>query len=515
MLGVKIADLFAGFRLDVDKSSWQQGDKLLNGLKTGLAAFAAWKGFDWAKGAIQQTVDLGGKISDLSQQVGVPAETLQQLGFAAEQSGYSLEGMGTSLGKLSKLAYDAKKGGKEAADAFKKVGVSVKGADGELRPAEDILADIADHIATLPDGTEKTAKTMALFGRSGKDLIPLLNEGSEGIGKLRQEFLDLGAQIDGETIDALEAFGDQQDRVKVAFDGIRNQAVIAVLPALRELVDGFLAWVKANRELIRQRLAQVFGAIVKVVKVLAKAFDVFMKAVEVAAIFLSNWFQIVTENWHLITQAAFAAAGAMAAFKWQAIQAALATMAAWAIPIAAIAGILLLVEDLWVWSKGGDSLLGALHKGAVDVFVKAIEFWVAAAQDFFTWAGKEIDKLGDKFRNIPRDIRDGFVEAFTGEAVNYNSIGGAIQDATRQTANAAARRGLSPEDAAFMRDWQNSSPVSSFRQDPANAARAANGGRPVQATFNISGVTDPAEVARLVNERLRTVLDEAGVATED
>lgn len=498
MLGVKIADLFASLRLEPDEASWKQGDALLNGVKTGLAALAAWKGFDWAKGAIQQTVDLGGKISDLSQQVGVPAETLQQLGFAAEQSGYSLEGMGTSLGKLSKLAYDAKKGGKEAADAFKKVGVSVKGADGELRPAEDILADIADHIAALPDGTEKTAKTMALFGRSGKDLIPLLNEGSAGIGKLRQEFLDLGAQIDGETIDALEAFGDQQDKVKVAFAGIRNQAVIAVLPALRELVDGFLAWVKANRELIKQRLAQVFGVIVKIVKVLAKAFDVFMKAVEVAAIFLSNWFEIITENWHLITQAAFAAAGAMAAFKWQAIQAAIATMAAWAIPIAAIAGILLLVEDIWGWSQGKDSLIGGLHKGLVDVFVKAIEFWVAAAQDFFTWAGKEIDKLGDKFRNIPRDIRDGFTEFFTGQAVNYSSVGSAVDVGAQFARNRETERQLawSPADREFLGAspvWQQEHP----ELDP--RIRAATINAPI--TINGTGM-DAVAIAKAVQEKL-------------
>jgi hypothetical protein len=498
---MKIADLFAGLRLKPDAASFAEGDKLISGIKGGLAAIVAFSGFRWAQGMIQETVELGGAIADLSQKVGVPAETLQQLGYAAKLSGSSMEALGQNLGRLSKLAYDAGKGGKEAAQAFSKVGVKIKGADGALRPAEDLLADIADHIAGLPDGTEKTAKAMALFGRSGKDMIPLLNEGGAGIAKLRAEFVELGGQIDGEAVEALEAFGDEQDKVKVAIQGLKNQAVIAILPQLKSMVKTFLDWVKVNRVLLRQSLAKTFGAVVKVMRVLLKIATVLFKAIDLAFNFLNNYFDLIASNIDLVIRGLAAALGIMIAFKSAAIASAIATAAAWALPLAAIAAFLLLVEDAWVWTQGGKSALGTVHKALVDLFVKAIEFWVEVFDNF-------IDHMVEKLKSIPKAIRDGVYEFFTGESQNEQSMDTAIKLGLRNARQARDFAALSPEDREFMRDFEGSSPSGMFRHDPANIARYNNGGRPVVVnaplTINVAN-GDPNAIMAAVTQRLEEV----------
>ena len=63
------------------------------------------------------------------------------------------------------------------------------------RPIGELAKSMDD---TLPDGAEKTALAIELFGKSGADLIPFLNQGREGVGALTAELQDLGVQIGGD-----------------------------------------------------------------------------------------------------------------------------------------------------------------------------------------------------------------------------------------------------------------------------------------------------------------------------
>lgn len=500
---MKIADLFAELSLRPDARSFEAGDKLITRIKQGLIGLATYASIQWARGQISQTVELGGAIADLSQKVGIAAEPLQQLGFAAQLSGGSMEGLGNSLGKLSKLAFDAGKGGKEAGEAFRKVGVRVKESDGSLRPVEDLLGDIADHISKLPDGTEKTAKAMSLFGRSGKELIPLLNEGSSGIAKLRQEFVDLGGQMTGEQASALEAYGDEVDKVGVALGGIRNQIVIGVLPHLKELVSGFIEWVKANRALLRQRIEQLLKVLVVAMKVLVKAgmvaLDVFSSVVQ---LFVS-WGKMLAHFWENYSLMIAAATGAMIAFKAASIGAAIASAAAWAAPLAAIAAIAILGEDVFSWATGGPSALKDIHEGLVKMFVEAIEFWVKAVEDFFLFFDKKIDRLAKRIRGALPQFLGGSEETDLGVASSLGITGTRANDPELEGIDF-----FSPEfDAAAERlNAREQSRKEGFR----NVADVA-----INAPITINGTTaqDPNEIARLVQVKLEGIMRTARAAT--
>ncbi len=434
-----VADLAARLGLKVDVAAFSAGDAWIGRIKQGLAGIAAWASYNWAKHQIEQTVELGSELADLAQKVGIPAEALQELGYAADQSGSSMEGLSFGLGRLAKLASDAKKGGGEAAKTFHDLGVKFQEADGSLRPAEDLLGDIADHIKSLPDGTEKTALAMRVFGRSGKDLIPLLNEGGDGIGKLRQEFIDLGGEITGETADALESFGDNMSTAGKLLGFVRNQIVIGLLPYLKEAVQGFIAWWKANRIIIRQRIDRVIAALVPIFKLLVRLVGVFMTLLDASINLVSNWARILVQLWDQYSVALGAALGVMLAFKSASIAAAIASAAAWAAPLAAIAAILLLGEDIWVWAQGGDSVVGDIYKGLKDLFVNAIEFWATALNGFFTDFWEMIDETAKKFRDIiPEGVQEFLgiddrglsIRAQERKAERYQQqFGGTIEDA--------------------------------------------------------------------------------------
>lgn len=380
---MKIADLFAGLRIKVDNSSIKAADKAIGDLKyalTGLGIYAAGR---WFKGLIDQTVALGGQLSDMSQQLGIPTKDLQELGFAAQLSGSSLEGMSSALRILQRNAYAASKGGKEQAEGFRKLGVTLRDANGQLRPTADLLADVADAIKVAPD-TEKAALAMKAFGRQGASLVPFLNEGSEGIAKLRQEFIDLGGEIDEKSVGALEEFGDQQDKVHVAFAGLRNTITLALLPTLRELTDAFLEWFKANREWIASGLRAAVALLAAGMRILAKTLSIVFKIFKwivdhgealtlvilsvagafavlrvqafLAALMSGKSIGMLLAGWRLMASLAWAAAG-------MSIKAAYASARAWVIanaPLlliaATIAVVLLIIEDLYYWVTGGESL---------------------------------------------------------------------------------------------------------------------------------------------------------------
>lgn len=388
---MKIADLFAKLSIRPDKKSFDVADNLLGKVKAALAGIVAYKTVQWIGGLVAQTTELGGRFADLAQQVGVAIEPLQQLEYAANLSGVPLESLAGALQKFSKAADEANRGGDEQRDTFRALGVAYRNANGELRPVEDMLGDVAETIAAMPDGAAKTALAMRAFGRSGAQMIPLLNEGRDGIVALRSEFVELGAQMDEGTAKSLEEFGDQQDKVKYALIGVRNDAVKALLPELKRMVTGLLAWVKANRKFIQQKITSIIKGLITVVRILAKGIG-----------FLVSMLTYFADHVGLVITVLGSLAAAFVYLKWASIQAAASSAIAWvaaALPLIAIAAliaaVILIVEDLWTWFRGGESVFGNLYDWAVEGLVGWIPEAERALKVFWSWLTDKFDEFGD------------------------------------------------------------------------------------------------------------------------
>jgi hypothetical protein len=204
--------------------------------------------------------NLADSLAKTSQQVGVSIEKLQGLFFAGQLSGATTKQVTNGLGQLAKRANDASNGLQTSVRSFKALGVQVKNADGSLRSTDALLLDVADKFKAMPNGTKKTALAMELFGRAGRDLIPLLNSGSEGIKKMGKEFSSLGATISSKSAKDAEKFNDTMLRAKVAMTGVRNQIAAAVLPALTEMAKRFVEWAKTGDNVKRALKAIAIGA---------------------------------------------------------------------------------------------------------------------------------------------------------------------------------------------------------------------------------------------------------------
>ena len=208
---------------------WQTSGKMMMAAGAAIAGSLAL--------ITKKVADYGDSLNDMRQRTGISVEVLSSFKLAAEESGSSLEGIATGMKKLARGMYDAKLGTGEAMVAFQQMGISATDSSGKLRPLEDVMVDVADRFAGMKDGAEKAALAQVLFGRSGADLIPMLNLGGEGLRNMMIRAKELGVVMSDETARAADKFNDSMVELKASVQGFGIQIGTALMPLGKGLVD--------------------------------------------------------------------------------------------------------------------------------------------------------------------------------------------------------------------------------------------------------------------------------------
>ena len=241
--------------------------------------------------------DAAAHLGELSQSTGVSVESLSLLGDVAEAKGISVDSMGKALEKLSKSAVAAAQAGPKASNAYKDLGIAVTNADGTMRPAEDIFNSVSAKFATMPDGPLKTAEAIKLFGKSGAELIPLLNEGGEKLTELEGHYKSLGDVITGPMAQSSEQLKENESLVGAAFTGVANDLLADLVPAINVVAQEFVSFFEDNRTQISTfaegvgnsskvvlNLAQVVGEVLSLIsRVVTTSVEVTQTAIQTAS----------------------------------------------------------------------------------------------------------------------------------------------------------------------------------------------------------------------------------------
>lgn len=196
------------------------------------------------KEAIKSADDMG----KAAMKVGLPVEELTKLKFAADLSDVSMESLSVGLGKLSKNMAAVATGSKEQKAQFDALGITVTNADGSLRSVSSVFADLSGKFASSADGAAKTATAINLLGKGGKDLIPLLNEGKNGLNEMMKAAENMGLVISKDTANASQKLNDNLKILMVTKQGLANLVMEGVLPALVRLSDEFVNNVKTGEK---------------------------------------------------------------------------------------------------------------------------------------------------------------------------------------------------------------------------------------------------------------------------
>lgn len=173
------------------------------------------------------------QLEVLSEKSGVSTEALSGLGFAAKQSHVDMETLVKGLEKLNKSVFAAATAPASAQNAYTRLGISLKDAEGNLRSTEDIFLDVAGKIAGIESPVARGALAIQIFGKSGAELLPLLNKGKQGIEEFIETAKKLGLVIDGETAAAAHHFEQTLNQLKAAGEGASLKLSKELLPAMQ------------------------------------------------------------------------------------------------------------------------------------------------------------------------------------------------------------------------------------------------------------------------------------------
>jgi hypothetical protein len=335
-------------------------------------AFGAGFMFKAANDLVHEFAKMGDELNEVSVRLGLTTDAVQELRYAAGFADVDASALTLSLDTLRRRADGAAQGSKASVEMFQRLGVSVRGANGQLKPTDELLGDVADSLAVMGDRTKAAALATQLFGRGGGTrLLPFLKGGAASIQKYRDELHKLGGVMSKEMVEASNDFDDATRRLDAAWTGIRGTLASKLLPIWTELktaaVNGIM-WFNEN----------------------AKGSRIFEAA--------------------LVTLAA--ALGAVA----------LKFLLAFAGPIAMVLGITVLilgliavVDDIWVHLEGGKSVLGPIIERS-ETLSKIFRFIyenVKATKEILSgnWIA-DIPNFQD-FKNMARSIGGQAEPAFT------------------------------------------------------------------------------------------------------
>lgn len=221
-----------------------------------LTAAASAVGFSLSQ-MMSKFLDTGDAIDKASIRLGIGAERLQSLQYAAKMSGATAEDMNSALGKLNENIAKAAAGkNKELASLFDKLGISLRDAKGNLRTAADVLPEFADAIQRNTNSTVRARMAIAAFGDAGQKLIPMLQDGSKGLADMEKRAHDLGLTMSGEDVKAAADLGDRFSELGMVFDSFGNTLSAKLAPVLSPIIDDLAEFIAKNKEAFSGRLSE-------------------------------------------------------------------------------------------------------------------------------------------------------------------------------------------------------------------------------------------------------------------
>jgi len=243
----------------------------ISGLGLGLAGLigggTAAGFYAWVTGA----ADAGDEVAKLGRRVGLAADQVAGLQYAMQLTGGgTAEEFNVAIRTFAKNVGDAANGTGEAKDLFKAMGISIRGAGGNIKPTSQLLDELSDKFAKIKNPTERQTVAMRLFGESGGKMALVLESGSAALAEYVNEgraYLGMTEQL----ANVSEVFKDSQLRVSAAFTFLRNGLAERLLPIFTLLNEKFAAFMRQIAPTVIEKFASGIGQLATRV---SKWFDV-------------------------------------------------------------------------------------------------------------------------------------------------------------------------------------------------------------------------------------------------
>ncbi len=227
------------------KSTKSDAESLTGKFSTLKSAFVALGAAAVAKNlfdSFKSVIDGADNLNKLAQKTGIAVDELSKLEYAGKLANVSLDTLSTSVGKFSKLMGDAARGSEKAEATLKQLGISTREVKDGTITITEAMARAGEKISSLEDGWRKNDLAMSAFGKSGREMIPLLNSDIRGMAA---ELEKMGGVISAQTGQAAEDFNDNLTRLSYINRALIIQLGNDLIPLLNAAA---MAFVNAKKE---------------------------------------------------------------------------------------------------------------------------------------------------------------------------------------------------------------------------------------------------------------------------
>ena len=233
------------------------GDSIRN---MGLKAIGLGSAILAPLGAAAKTfADMGSRMWDMAKRTGVSVEALSALSYAAEQSGAGVDAFENGIRRMQRTLYDAGRGLSTATDALGELGLTIQDLEG-LSP-EAQFRQLADRLDRIEDPSRKAAIAMTIFGRSGTELLPMLEGGAAALDAYEKHARDLGLIMSTEDAAAADVFGDALSDLWKVLKMSAFAVGAALAPTLKDLSERIVRAAKTVTEWVRENQGFIVSAL--------------------------------------------------------------------------------------------------------------------------------------------------------------------------------------------------------------------------------------------------------------
>lgn len=351
-------------------------ERQFRAVRAGAAALAGALAVRQFTQFTRAAIDNAGAIQDVATKVGLTTQALQQMRFAAAQTGVAQNALDMGMQRFSRRLGEVAQGQGELLKTAEQYNVAIRDSEGRMRANVDILKDFAERIRTAEADQERLRIAFKLFDSEGAALVNTLRDGRVGLERYMEQAVAFGAVMSDTVIARAKLASDNLSALEQIYKTSFNTAIV------EEFADGLT--LTADNMKSAAEAGKAFGQLV----------GASMRAVTAAAKF-------VAANMREITAAIAALVALKAAGMFLALGAAVAKFAA-AMVAAGRAGVFLST----VTSK---SVLGVLTKLLVTATAAG-----AAWEVFGKSMTEQADHIDERLRSL--------VGGFGGMSDSLNSV---------------------------------------------------------------------------------------------
>ncbi len=231
--GEKLSSLISGLGINLPAGA-DKAIKALDGTKAStIALVGVVAGLVAGFGKLTiETAQAADEILTLAQVTGLTTDQIQELRYAEELLDVSTETLTGSMTRMIRNMNTARRGTGDAAEAFKKLRIRITDSTGQLRDSEQVFLEVIDALGRMRNETERDALSMAIFGRSARELTPLIEAGSGALKEYAQQAHEMGYVMSGDTLEAFGRLDDAMQMFNNQTQTLKNSLAVVLLPVL-------------------------------------------------------------------------------------------------------------------------------------------------------------------------------------------------------------------------------------------------------------------------------------------